>query len=148
MKYQKFQLKKLQVYSKPDRNHSKLTGCSVYFLDKIRAHKIPLNSIVTYRLFFSTEIVSDILARVSDKNPPNIYEETPLHRAAKNGHDRCIEGCRVLQFWILKKVNPDFIARYYKDPGFNYSIVCTRQQTLSSLWCQFFKLFRRTDSPE
>ena len=64
-------------------------------------------------MFFSTEIVSDILARVSDKNPPNIYEETPLHRAAKNGHDRCIEGCRVLQFWILNKVNPDFIALYY-----------------------------------
>ena len=75
------------------------------FLDKI-----PLNSIVTYRLFFSTEIVSDILARVSDKNPPNIYEETPLHRAAKNGHDRCIEGSRILQFWILKKVNPYFFA--------------------------------------
>ena len=52
------------------------------------------------------------MARVSDKNPPNIYEETPLHRAAKNGHDRCIEGCRVLQFWILKKVNPDFISHY------------------------------------
>jgi ankyrin repeat protein len=76
-------------------------------------HKIPLNSIGSYIQVFFPEIVSDILARVSDKNPPNIYEETPLHRAAKNGHDRCIEGGRVLQFWILEKVNPDFIARYF-----------------------------------
>ena len=43
------------------------------------------------KIFFPClDIVSDILSRVADKNPQNIYEETPMHRAAKNGHDRCI----------------------------------------------------------